>query len=279
MKGRVCVVTGATAGIGKVTARALAERGATVILVARDRARGEAALREIAQRGAGGRASLVLGDLSSQASVCALAARIAAEHRALHLLINNAGALFDARALSADGLEATFATNHLGPFLLTSLLLDRLRAGAPARIVNVSSEMHRFGTLRWDDLQHRRGYSPLRAYNASKLCNVAFTFELARRLRGSGVTCNAVHPGVIHSRLGGSGSRAFADWMRVWRPLLLDEEEGARPLLHLATAPALEAVTGRYFVLTRRARPSDEARDPEVGRRLWQVSEALTGLG
>ena len=139
--------------------------------------------------------------------------------------------------------------------------------------------MHRFGTLRWDDLQHRRGYSPLRAYNASKLCNVAFTFELARRLRGSGVTCNAVHPGVIHSRLGGSGSRAFADWMRVWRPLLLDEEEGARPLLHLATAPALEAVTGRYFVLTRRARPSDEARDPEVGRRLWQVSEALTGLG
>ncbi|MFO0756790.1 MAG: SDR family oxidoreductase [Byssovorax sp.] len=279
MKGRVCVVTGASSGIGKVTARALAARGATVILVVRDEARGAQAAREIRRATGSRRVSVRLGDLSSQRSVSALAAALLAELPALHVLVNNAGAVFAERALGEDGLELTFATNHLGPYLLTRLLLPRLCASTPSRIVNVASEMHRFGTLCWSDLQHRRGYAPLRAYNAAKLANVAFTFELSRRLRGTGVTANAVHPGVIESRLGGHGTAAFQDFMHLVGPLLLDEEEGALPLVQLAAEPSLATVSGKYFRRMRPARASAEARDPAVGRRLWEVSERLTGLG
>jgi NAD(P)-dependent dehydrogenase (short-subunit alcohol dehydrogenase family) len=278
VKGKVCVVTGASAGIGLVTARELARMGATTIVVARDRSRGEAALRAIRRAIEGGDVSLMLCDLSSQASIRRFADELARRHDRLHVLVNNAGGVQAERRLTEDGVEVTFATNHLGPFLLTRLLLDRLRAGAPARVVNVSSEAHRRGRLEFDDLQLERAWSPLRAYNASKLACIAFTIELARRLAGSGVTANCLHPGVVATELGRGSSPVFRALFGLARPFLMNVDEGARTQIHLASSPAVAEVTGRYFIRGEAARPSKAAEDPAAARRLWELSEALTGL-
>lgn len=274
------MVTGASSGIGKVTARELGKLGAEVILVARDRGRGEAALAEVrAAARPGAEPSLLLCDFGSQASIRGLAAAFLATGKPLHVLVNNAGAIHGARALTADGLEATFAVNHLGYFLLTELLLDVVKTsaepGRSARIVNVASEAHRRGTLRWDDLQSARGYTQLGAYGASKLANIAFTAELARRLAGTGVTANSLHPGVVATGFGDSGSVFLRYAVKLARPLLITAEEGARTTIHLASSPEVEGVTGKYFKKCREARPSREASDPEVARRLWEESEKL----
>jgi NAD(P)-dependent dehydrogenase (short-subunit alcohol dehydrogenase family) len=277
MDGRVCLVTGATSGIGRATALELSRRGATVHLVARDRARGEAALAEVARAG-GGRARLHLADLSSMAAVRALAEEVRAAAPALHVLVNNAGAVEMERRVSPDGLEMTFAVNHLAYFLLTHLLLDLLRSSAPARVINVASTAHRGKTLDFRDLQNTRRYAGLRVYGQSKLANILFTRELARRLEGSGVTANSLHPGVVATGFG----RASGGWMgfgvRLIAPLLLSPEQGAETTLYLACSPEVEGVSGQYFERCRPVRPSAAARDDAAARRLWEESARLLGL-
>jgi NAD(P)-dependent dehydrogenase (short-subunit alcohol dehydrogenase family) len=276
LDGRVCLVTGATSGIGAATASELARLGARVVIVGRDAGRCAGAVARI--RRAGGLAEALVADLSSQASVRALAASFGRRHDRLDVLVNNAGAYFARRQLSADGVELTFALNHLGPFLLTLLLLDRLGASASARVVNVSSVAHEGLRLDFDDLQAERRYDRLEAYGRSKLANLLFTYELARRLEGMRATANALHPGSVATHLG-----ADRGWLRVRlrnlvRRGLLDPERGARTTVHVASAPELEGVTGRYFTDCREARSSEASRDPAAGARLWAASEQLTGL-
>jgi NAD(P)-dependent dehydrogenase (short-subunit alcohol dehydrogenase family) len=278
MKGRVCMVTGVTAGIGKVTAHALAGMGATVIALARDARRGQAVVDEIRRATDNADVHLQVCDVSSQADVRRFAAAYREAYDRLHVLVNNAGAIFGERALSADGIEATFATNHLGYFLLTDLLLDVIKASAPSRVVSVASSAHRAATLDFDDLQfERRAYVSLRAYGASKLANVLWSAELARRLAGSGVTANALHPGVIRSNF---GSAAGPGWMRfglkLVGPLLMTPEQGAETSVYLASSPEVEGVTGKYFDKKKAIAPDALAGDAEARRRLWAISEALT---
>ncbi len=268
MIGKICLVTGATDGIGKVTVRALAERGATVIGVGRDPAKIQAVLTEVGQMP--GSLEFLTADLSSQAQIRALAEEFKSRYDRLHVLVNNAGALFTTYRESVDGIEMTFALNHLAYFLLTNLLLDRLIAGAPARIVNVSSDAHQGSAINFDDLGYRRQYSGWSAYGASKLANILFTYELARRLDGTGVTVNAVHPGFVDTNF----QRAAGLDMRGH----LTPEEGADTQVWLATAPEVAGVTGRYFV-RRRDTPSSEASyDAATARRLWEVSARMVGL-
>jgi NAD(P)-dependent dehydrogenase (short-subunit alcohol dehydrogenase family) len=277
MQGRVCLVTGATQGIGRETALGLARLGAEVHLVARDRARGEAVVAEVG-RAAAGKASLLVADLASQASIRALAEEVKARLPRLHVLVNNAGAIFTARALSADGIEMTFALNHLGYFLLTGLLADRLRASAPARVVSVSSSAHQSARIDFGDLQGERGYSGWKAYAQSKLANVLFTRELARRLAGSGVTANCLHPGVVATGFGKNNAGPFSWGVRIAAPFFLGPARGARTSIWLASSPEVERVTGEYFSRCKVARVSDAARDEAAARRLWEESARLTGL-
>ena len=274
MSSRTCLITGATSGIGRATALALAGMGADLVLLCRDRARGEETA--AAARAAGAPAvELLIADLGVQAEVRRAAAEFLAGGRPLHVLINNAGVVNLQRTLTADGLEATFAVNHLAYFLLTTLLLDRLRASAPARIVNVSSDAHRFGPLDFDDLMNERRYRAMRVYGQSKLANILFTAELARRLEGSGVTVNSLHPGAVATRLGTNNGAWARALIRLLRPFFRTPDGGAATSIHLATAPELAGVSGRYFANRREKTPSAAARDPEAARRLWEVSERL----
>ena len=275
LRGKVCVVTGASSGIGKVTARELARQGAKVVVVARDRQRCETALAHIREAASGADVSIALCDFASQRSIRRLAAELCTEHPAIHVLVNNAGGVLGERRLTEDGIEATFAVNHLGYFLLTELLLDRLRSSAPARIVNVASEAHRRGHLDWEDLSAARRFDSFRAYGTSKLSNIAFTFELARRLEGSGVTANAMHPGVVATNFGASGGTLIRFAVKLARPFFRTEEKGADTAVWLASSPEVEGITGKYFMDRHEARPSREASDPEVARKLWEVSERL----
>lgn len=276
MKGKVTMVTGATAGIGKVTARELARSGAEVVLVARDRQKGEATLAEIQAAAPSARLSLLLGDLSSQAAVRRVAADFLEKHDRLHVLVNNAGAILGERRVTEDGIEATFATNHMAYFLLTNLLLDVIKASGPARIVSVASEAHKAGGLDFDDLMfERRAYASMGAYGASKLANIAWAAELARRLEGTKVTSNSLHPGVIASNFGQSGPSWMRWGVKLVAPLLTTPEKGAATTLHLAMSPAVEGETGKYWKDKKVANPNPQARDPEVGKRLWEVSERL----
>jgi NAD(P)-dependent dehydrogenase (short-subunit alcohol dehydrogenase family) len=274
MRGRVCVITGANRGIGRATALGLARRGATVVMLCRDPERGERAQDDVRRESGNPDVSLVVCDLASLASVRAAATVVAARHPAVHVLVNNAGVNVARRAESADGVELTFAVNHLGPFLLTNLLVPLLEAGAPSRVVNVTSTFERFGRIRFDDLQSARRYGAVRAYNQSKLATVLFTYELAERLAGTGVTANCVHPGLVATDL----MRDWPRWLRaLYEPFLLTPEHGARAVIHVATAPELEGVTGKYFHRARETRSSRRSYDVEARRRLWRVSEELTG--
>lgn len=274
MAGKTCVVTGANAGIGRATALALARMGARVGMVSRSRERGEAARAEAVRGSGSGAVDLFVADLSAQAEVRRLAAEIRGRYDRLDVLVNNAAVYTAKRALSPDGIELQLAVNHLAPFLLTRLLLDRLEGSAPARVVTVGSEAHRTVRLEWEDLQGERRYRGLRAYSAAKLANLLFTRELARRTAGTGVTANAAHPGVVGTEL------LFGGWgpLRLLKRWLKTPEQGARVLVRLAAAPELEGVTGRYFREEGEIRPSAAALDDEAARRLWRVSEELTGL-
>jgi NAD(P)-dependent dehydrogenase (short-subunit alcohol dehydrogenase family) len=277
MKGKVCLVTGATSGIGLATAEALAARGGTVVLVGRDpekTARTAAAIRESARNPA---VEYLLADLSSQAEVRRLARDFQARHDRLHVLVNNAGAAFKTRIESIDGIELTFALNHLAYFLLTNLLLDTIKASAPARIVNVASGAHTaVKSIDFDDLQaSRRKYGAFRVYGHSKLANLLFTRELARRLEGTGVTANAMHPGLVATNF---GAKMPAVVRATFRLFGLPPEKGARTIVYLATSPKVEGISGRYFYKQKEASTSAGAQDAEAARRLWQISETMTGL-
>lgn len=274
MKGRVCVVTGATAGIGQATAAGLARRGATVVLVARSRDKARAAAEEIIRATGNERVQTVIADLAVQAQVRAAAGEIADRFPAIHGLVNNAGVYTRRREVTADGIEMQLAVNHLAPFLLTSLLLDRLRAGAPARVVNVSSDAHKAGRIRWDDMGLEDGYKGLRAYANTKLMNILFTRELARREDASVLTANALHPGVVGTSLLISGFAPIGWFKRFLRT----PEQGAATSVYLASSPAVAGVTGGYYQDEKPTKPSAAARDDEAARRLWTLSEQLTGL-
>jgi NAD(P)-dependent dehydrogenase (short-subunit alcohol dehydrogenase family) len=278
LEGRTVVVTGASSGIGRATALGLAAEGARLILVGRTPERCEETLAEVRRRSRRDDAVMLRADLSSLKEVRRLAEEVQARADRLHVLVNNAGVTLLRRETTVDGLEATFATNHLAYFLLTGLLLPRLRESAPARIVNVASDAHRFGRLDLDDLQNERRYGAMRVYGQSKTANILFTQELASRIAGSGVTANALHPGGIRSNLGRSEGALAEALRRVVGLFLKSPEEGARTSLYLAGAPEVEGVSGRYFARCRERTPAAHARDPEAARRLWERSEELTGL-
>ncbi|HQT91282.1 MAG TPA: SDR family oxidoreductase [Candidatus Kryptobacter bacterium] len=278
MKDKICVVTGANVGIGKVTALELAGMGATVVMVCRNREKGEAAAVEIVSATGNKSVHLLVGDLSSQKEVRDMAARFKERFDSLHVLVNNAGGLVPTRQLSADGIEKTFATNHLGYFLLTNLLLDLLVRSAPSRIVNVSSDVHRLARLDFDNLQGERKYAQFQAYALSKLANVLFTYELAQRLDGKKVTVNGLHPGGVNSNFynnSGKGLRFFSDFFG-WT--MRSPEKGAETVIYLASSPEVEGITGKYFK-DKKAIPSSKlSMDGENARRLWEVSEEMVKL-
>ena len=281
MKGRICLITGASGGIGKETAVALAKLGATVVMVSRDSERGKAALADVRRRSGGSNnVHLMLADLASLQDVRSLASEFQQGHQQLHVLVNNAGALNSKLSLTKDGFETTFGVNHLAHFLLTSLLLDLLKTSAPARIVNVSSSAHTRGAIDFDGLRGERKYAGIAAYSQSKLANVLFSNELARRLEGTGVTANSLHPGVIRSGFGHNNSgiwgALFGVFHAVARPFLLTPEQGAQTSIYLASSPDVEGVTGKYFAKSKQTQSSDRSHDTDLAQRLWQVSEELT---
>jgi NAD(P)-dependent dehydrogenase (short-subunit alcohol dehydrogenase family) len=280
MKGKICLITGANRGIGKATALGLARRGATVIIHCRNRLLGETTREEIVAGTGNEAVEVMVADLASLGAVRRLAEEVQRRHVTLHVLVNNAGLAKRRHTLTEDGLDTTFTVNHLAPFLLTNLLLDALKGSAPARIINVASMVHRWGRINFDDLMGERGYSMGPAYNQSKLANVLFTYELARRLEGSGVTVNCVHPGMVVSDLG----REYTGFMglmanKLWRPFMHSPEKGANTVIYLASSPDVAGVTGKYFANRRAVGSSKASHDPALARRLWEVSERLTGLG
>jgi retinol dehydrogenase 12 len=278
MKGKTCLVTGATSGIGEITARELARLGARVIVVGRSPERCNATAERIrTQTGATAVESMV-ADLSFQADVRRLAEQVRGRCARLDVLVNNAGGMYLDRRESVDGIELTLALNHLSYFLLTNLLLDLIKASAPARIVNVSSEAHRGGSIDFDDIQRRGRYSGWRAYQQSKLANILFTNELARRLEGTGVTVNSLHPGFVRTNF----FKDFPGWrgftFKIFASLLaISPEEGARTSIHLAASPEVAGITGQYFVKSRPATSAPQSHDRAAAERLWRVSEELTG--
>jgi len=275
MAGRLVLVTGATSGIGAATAVGLAGMGATLALGVRDLKKGDAARKEIARETGNPPLEMPALDLASFRSIRSFAEAFNARHPRLDVLVNNAGIYTRDRHVTEDGLEAQFQVNYLGPFLLTMLLMKALKAGAPSRIVNVSSEAHRGSSIDFEDLQGERGYSGYRTYGRSKLAQILFTHELARHLQGTGVTVNALHPGVIRTNLGkGEYPRAF-DAVRLF---FKGPVRGARTSLYVATAPALEGVTGKYFKNKREATSSPASNDDAAARRLWEASLDLAGL-
>ncbi len=278
MRGKVCMVTGANAGIGRATALGLAITGATVVMVCRNKNRGQEALAWVQQESGNSSVRLLLADLSSQASIHRLATDFKALYPALHVLINNAGIIPRRRILTEDGLETQFAVNHLAYFLLTALLLDVLKAGPPARIINVSSQLHGRAPLDFDDLQSERSYNRVLVYARTKLANVLHSYELARMLEGTGVTANCLHPGVVATNLLADATglpRAIRFAVRVVRA---SPEAGARTSLYLATSLEVEGVTGKYFARQRAVPSSKASYDQPAARRLWRISEELTGL-
>ena len=272
MTGRRVLVTGGTSGIGRATALGLAAMGAHVSITGRDPGRVEAAAREISARG-GRMVGTFVADMSSQAQVRRMAGEILESLPRIDALVNNVGGYWSTRQVTTDGLERTFAVNHLAPFLLTSLLLDRLKENGAARIVTVASKAERMGRIDFDDLQGERDYSGARAYNQSKLANVMFTRELARRLEGTTVTANALHPGLVSTSFGAEDpGRAQRVLVPILRPFMKSPARGAATSIQLASDVGLERVTGQYFVDGTSRAPSARARDRVVAERLWQVS-------
>ncbi len=278
MTGKVCLITGANRGIGKATALALARMGARVVMVCRNRSLGEAARDEIRAASGSEAVDLLVADLASQVAVRGLAKAFAERYDALHVLVNNAGVILKDRSVTVDGFETTFAVNYLAPFLLTNLLLDLLKVSAPSRIVNVSSIAHRWANIDFDDLGGGKQYSMGRAYYQSKLANVLFTYELARRLDGTEVTTNALEPGIVATDIFRERTGFRRLLTALYHPFMLSSEQGAETVIYLAASPEVEGVTGRYFKKKADVKSSKRSYGPALARRLWEVSVELTEL-
>jgi NAD(P)-dependent dehydrogenase (short-subunit alcohol dehydrogenase family) len=278
MTGRVCLITGGNSGIGKATALGLAKLDATVVIVSRDKDKGEAALLEIRTRSGNKDVDAMVCDLSSQDSVRELAHDFRARYKRLHVLINNAGIFLPKRVVTVDGLEATFVTNHLGHFLLTNLLLDLLKANAPSRIINVTSSAHYGTEMDFDDLQGEKKYSGYHAYSQSKLANVLFTYQLAKLLEGTAVTANCLHPGVVRTGFGKDQGGLMNILVRIGSPFMISPEKSAKAEVYLATSPQLEKVTGRFYSKGKEAESSKESYNVTSAEKLWKMSAELTKL-
>lgn len=285
MDGKICLITGSTSGIGKEIALGLAKMNATVILVGRNKDKCEAALHEIIERGAPtvnrNNIDYIISDLSSQTSIHKLADEFLAAHKQLNVLVNNAGVFLIERTMTVDGIEYTFAVNHLAPFLLTNLLIDRIKASGSgqSRIITTSSIAHRGAHIDFDDIQfERRRYNGIRAYGQSKLANILFTKELATRLKQYGATANCFHPGGVRTNLAGTNPWYYRLIWALASPFLISAEKGADTGLYLASSSDLNEVSGKYFVKRREVNPSNEANDQKTAQKLWQISENLTNM-
>jgi NAD(P)-dependent dehydrogenase (short-subunit alcohol dehydrogenase family) len=278
MSGKTCLVTGANSGIGLEIARGLALGGARVLMVARDRERGESARDDVAGSTNNPEVELLVCDLSSQSQIRALAAAVLDRCHRLDVLVNNAGLTLGKRTLTEDGIETTFAVNHLAPFLFTNLLRDRLVDSRPARIVTVASDAHRGAQIDFADPSGERGYSAWTAYSQSKLANILFTGELSRRLLGTGVTATCLHPGVVRTGFGREGSTLIRVGTRIAGIFLLSPKKGADTAVWLAASPEVEGASGGYYDKRRLTQPSPAARDPQAAAKLWTLSEQLVGL-
>jgi NAD(P)-dependent dehydrogenase (short-subunit alcohol dehydrogenase family) len=275
MNGKTVVITGATSGIGNVAAETLAKMGARIVAVARDKSRGNATVARLSSIAPGVAHSLYFADLLHLSEVKRVAAEIAHREPPIDVLINNAGALFSVRQTTGDGLERTFALNHMAYFVLTEGLRGRLLAAGDARIINTASEAHRNATLDFDDLQSTKGYGGRRAYGRSKLCNILFTRELARRLRGTGVTANCLHPGFVATRFGDQSGGLISSLISLAKFFAIAPEKGAETIVYLATSSEVAEITGQYFYKCRVTTPSRSAQDDQSALLLWQRSTAL----
>ena len=277
MDGKVVLITGGTSGIGKATATALAAMGARVVLTGRNEERGERAVEEI-QRESGSEVSLMLADLAVQADVRRLAEEFQERHDRIDVLVNNAGVVQSERTETTDGIEATLAVNHLAPFLLTNLLLDLLKRSASSRIITLASEAERWAKMDLDDLQSRRKYKGMQVYGMTKLANIMFTFELAEILRGTGVTANCVHPGAVNTNFATHNRGVMTLLFRAFKPFMRSPEQGADTVIYLASSTDVEGMTGKYLSDRKLITASDMAYDEDLRKRLWNISEELTGL-
>ena len=278
MRGKTVVITGATSGIGEVAACTLAQQGARIVLIARDRARGEHTLKRIEAAAPDLHHVVNYANLSRLAEMKRVAEVIAGSEPRIDVLINNAGALFGTRQVTGDALEMTFATNHIAYFVVTNLLLARLQATPGARIVSTASDAHQRAKLDFGDLQMEKNYSGFGMYGRSKLMNILFTRELARRLTGSGVTANCLHPGFVATRFADASGGLTSLMVKGAKKFALTPAEGAKTLIYLASSPEVEGVTGKYFEKCKEATPTTEAQNDADARRLWEISLQLSGL-
>ena len=277
MNGKVVMITGANSGIGKETAIELAKMGANIVMVCRSRERGEKALEKIKEMANSEKIELLIADLADQSSIRKMVERFKKSHDKLHVLINNAGVMLSKRTTTPEGYERTFAINHLGHFLLTNLVLDMLKASSPARIINVSSSAHKFAKLNFDDIDNEHKFSGFRTYANSKLFNILFSYELARRLEGTEVTVNALHPGVIRTNLGKDNTNKLIRLLStIFRLFMMSSKKGARTTVYLANSPDVENVNGKYFVNRKQKKSSKISFEQTLQNKLWEISANLT---
>ena len=279
MRGKTVVITGATSGIGEVAADRLAEHGARIVFIARNPARGEETLKHLRAIAPDAAHAAYYADLSRLSEMKRVAGEIAAAEPKIDVLVNNAGALFNTRAVTEDGLEKTFAVNHMAYFVVTNGLLGSLKAAQGARIVSTASDAHKGATLDFADLQSERGYSGFGTYGRSKLMNILFTRELARRLQGTGVTANCLHPGFVATRFGDESGGIVGFGVKLAKNFALTPEQGAQTMIHLASSPDVEGVTGKYFHKSKPATPSRPAQSDADAARLWDLSAKIAGVG
>jgi NAD(P)-dependent dehydrogenase (short-subunit alcohol dehydrogenase family) len=279
MQGKTVVVTGATSGIGEVAADRLAQKGARIVFVARDRERGQETLKHLRAIAGHDNHAVHYGDLTTIAEQKRVAEEIAASEPQIDVLINNAGAMFTSRQVTADGLEKTFAVNHMAYFVMTNLLLDRLKATPGARIVSTASDAHKGAKLDFADLQSEKGYSGFSVYGESKLCNILFTRELAKRLAGTTVTANCLHPGFVGTRFGDASGGLMSLAIRLAKNFALSPEQGAQTIIYLASSPDVEGKSGGYYVKSKLAMPTKAAQNDADAKRLWDVSAQISGVG